>query len=397
MAATPRLYFDDPLLFRFDARVTSHATFADKPSLLLDRTAFYPEAGGQMADVGTLSGASVIDVQVDEAGVVHHLVDGALPSVGSEVTGVIDAKRRRLHMALHTGQHMLSRALFDVAGAETISSRLGETQCTIDLDLDREKLDERLVGQAEDLVNAVVDDDVVIRAYFPGPSELAALPLRRRPKVATDVRVVEIGAFDVSPCGGTHCTRSAQVGLVRITGLEGHKGGMRIVFSAGPRARRELAAHDDALRALARSLTCGTKDVGLALDKVRRDLEGTREALGKTRALLAESSARSLIEAARRAGDLHIVAVFDDGGADMIRAVAVRLVAQEGVVAFLAAKTDDGLQILVDRAKESRFECGAFVKRVAASTGGRGGGRPDHAEGRLPAGVDWAALVRAHR
>jgi alanyl-tRNA synthetase len=395
MTSTPRLYFDDPLLFRFDARVVGHATFAERPSVVLDRTAFYPEAGGQMADAGALSGARVIDVQVDDAGVVHHVIEGALPGVGASVAGEIDARRRRLHMALHTGQHMLSRALADVARAETVSSRLGESLCTIDLD--REKLDERQVAEAEELVNSVVDDDVTIRAWFPAENELAALPLRRKPKVARDVRVVEIGAFDVSPCGGTHCTSSAQVGLVRVTGLERYKGGMRVLFAAGPRARRELSAHDDALRALARSFTCGPKDVGLAIDKVRRELDTTRDALGKTRARLADASARSLVAEAEASGDLHVVAVFDEGGLDMLRAVAARLVARDGVVALLAAKTDEGVQILVDRGKGSAFDCGGFVKRVAASAGGRGGGRPDHAEGRLPAGVDWPALVRDHR
>ena len=395
MTATPRLYFEDPLLFRFEARVTGHGTFGEKAALLLDRTAFYPEAGGQMADLGALSGARVTDVQVDDAGLVHHVVEGALPAIGSEVVGEIDPRRRRLHMALHTGQHMLSRALGDVARAETVSSRLGENLCTIDVD--REKLDERAVANAEDLVNAVIDDDVAIRAWFPTESELTALPLRRRPKVTSDVRVVEIGAFDVSPCGGTHCVRSAQVGLVRVSGLERYKGGMRVLFTAGARARRELNAHDDALRALARSLTCGPTDVGLAIDKVRRDLELARESLGKTRAKLAESTARSLLDEADRTGDLHVVASFDEGGVEMLRAVAARLVAREGVVALLAAETEGGVQILVDRAPGSAFECGAFVKRVTAAAGGRGGGRPDHAEGRLPSGVDWPALVRAHR
>ena len=124
---------------------------------------------------------------------------------------------------------MLSRALADVALAATVSSRLGETACTIDVD--QEVVEERRIAAAEDLTNAIIDDDVPVRAFFPTEEELAALPLRRRPTVSENIRVVAVGDFDVSPCGGTHCTRSAQVGLVHVTGVERYKGKLRISFS----------------------------------------------------------------------------------------------------------------------------------------------------------------------
>src|SRR5688572_25466229 len=113
---TPRLYFDDPALAEFDARVTAAGSWKGAPSVILDRTAFYPESGGQMADRGLLAGAEVVDVQVDDDGVVHHLLAAGAqaPEVGAELHGSIDRARRRLFRSLHTGQHMLSRALVDV-------------------------------------------------------------------------------------------------------------------------------------------------------------------------------------------------------------------------------------------------------------------------------------------
>ncbi|HZI05353.1 MAG TPA: alanyl-tRNA editing protein, partial [Archangium sp.] len=226
MIPTERLYYSDPFLFRFTGRVLAHGAWNGAPSVVLDRSAFYPEAGGQMADRGVLGGRVLRDVQVDDAGVVHHVLElpegTGLPEVGAELSGELDRVRRRTHMALHTGQHMLSRALVDVANAHTVSSRLGETLCTIDVDLD--VLDERRVAEAEALVNSIIDDDIVIRAFFPTPEELAALPLRRAPKVTDNIRVIQMGDFDVSPCGGTHCTRSAQVGMVRVLGVERYKG-----------------------------------------------------------------------------------------------------------------------------------------------------------------------------
>lgn len=393
MQGTPRLYFDDPLLAAFEAAVVAHATYAGAPSVILDRTAFYPEAGGQMADRGTLGDAQVRDVQVDDHGIVHHLLGDnvVLPAIGATLTGAIDRERRRMHMSLHTGQHMLSRALVDVARGETVSSRLGETACTIDID--RDVLPEGELARCEDLVNAVIDDDVPVRAFFPDPGELAALPLRRAPKVTEDVRVVQIGDFDVSPCGGTHCLRSAQVGFVRVTGVERYKGKIRVTFAAGRRARTELAAQSAVLRALAHDLTCGPSEVPAALDKLRRELADARMALGIARGRLAEAAAPALVADARARGAAHVIAVFDDGDVDFLRSVAKRITAEAGLVALLAARGADGVHILVTRSAGATFDCGAFLKKVAQLAGGRGGGNQDRAEGRLPAGADWPALV----
>lgn len=397
--STPRLYHDDPLLLSFQATVAAHGQLGQSRSILLDRTAFYPESGGQMADRGVLGGARVIDVQVDDAGLVHHVLEGELPAVGAAVSGEIDRDRRRLHMALHTAQHLLSRALADIAGAETVSARLGETACTVDVELMKRAggeatLSERHVAEAEDLVNSVIDDDRTVRAFFPSAEELRALPLRRAPKVTDNVRVVDIGGFDVSPCGGTHCNRTAQVGLLHVSGMERYKGKMRVTFNAGRRARRELSTSGEALRAVARELTCGPSDVGGAVDKLRRELTESKDAAKRYGARLAEACAGELLARAATAGSPHVIAAFDDVSVDFLRSVGARVTAGEtAAVALIAGRAAEGTSVLVARGASSAFDCGAFLKRAAAASGGRGGGKPDRAEGRLPAEIDWPALV----
>ncbi|ATB33146.1 alanyl-tRNA editing protein [Melittangium boletus] len=397
MTTTPteRLYFADPFLTRFTGHVIAHGTWNGLPSVVLDRTAFYPEAGGQMADRGVLGGHAVRDVQVDDAGVVHHLLELAegtpLPAPGTELSGDIDPVRRRIHMALHTGQHMLSSALVNVAHAHTVSSRLGETVCTIDVDV--EALDERLVAEAEAQVNALIDADVPIRAFFPTPEELAALPLRRAPKVTDNIRVVQITGFDVSPCGGTHCTRSGQVGLVRVLGVERYKGKGRVLFSAGGRARSELWQEAGVLRALSRTFSCAPLDVPASVDKLRRDLTEAREALGAARAKLAEATAAELAAQLERSPEQRVVAVLEGAPPEELRSVAARLTNRPGAVVLLAGRSPEGLAVLIARGAGSTFGCGAFLKRAAEAAGGRGGGRPEHAEGRLPPQTDWPALV----
>jgi alanyl-tRNA synthetase len=387
---TPRLYYDDPLLTSFEAEVIAHASFAGRPSVLLDRTAFYPESGGQMADAGTLGGAAIHDVQVDDAGAVHHVVEGELPLVGARIHGEIDRERRRVHMALHSAQHMLSRAFVEGdPRAETVSARLGETECTLDLDVP--ELDDRALGAAEDLVNAIVDDDRPIRAFVVPPAEVPSLGLRRTPKVEGDVRVVDIGGFDLTPCGGTHCLHTSQVGLVRVKRVERYKGKSRVIFSAGRRARLELGDEARSLKTMALELGCGAGNVPAALDKLRRELCAVREDHARTLGRLVASVAVELLSTPR-SGDL-IVASFEGVGRDFLRTLAKRLTAERPTgAAVLADRGAEHSAVVVARGALSSFDCAAFLARTS-SVGGRGGGLPEHAEGQLPRDVDVAALV----
>src|SRR3954462_3479183 len=219
---TRRIYHDDSYLRRFDAEVLAITTCKARPAVVLDQTAFYPEAGGQLGDRGRLGDATVVDTQETDDGAIVHVIDGAAPAVGSRGTGELDWLRRRHHMAQHTAQHLLSGALLDRAQAPTASARLGESALTIDVARDR--IPDADLAAAEDLANDLIDDDLAIRAWFPTPAELGSIKLRRDPKVTADIRVIAIGEFDVSPCGGTHCARTSQIGSIRITGTERYKG-----------------------------------------------------------------------------------------------------------------------------------------------------------------------------
>jgi alanyl-tRNA synthetase len=390
MSPTERLYFEDSRRLEFDASVVGIEGEDGARWIILDRTAFYPEGGGQLADRGQLAGASVLDVQADAAGRVRHLLEGAPPALGSRVTGRVDRDRRLLHRALHTGQHVLSRALLDVVGAETVSARLGETSCTIDVNVPQ--LDDGSVARAEALANSVVDDDVVVRAWFPEPEELARIPLRRDPKVHDEIRIVGIGDFDFTPCGGTHCAHSSEIGSIRVTGSERYKGGSRVSFAAGSRARTLLGAESAILRGMARELSCAPGDVPGALEKLRRELSLSREALGRARSELAERAAEQLAAVAETG--VPVVARLEGASADILRRVATRVTRSPGAVAILAGSAPEGMPVVVARGESSEFDCREFMGRLAARAGGRGGGRPDRAEGRLPETAELEALVR---
>lgn len=385
MADAERLYYADSLLLDFDATVQRHVEHRGRAAIVLDRSAFYPESGGQMADHGRLvhdaTTVDVVDVQLLDGDMVH-VLDGPLPAVGSSVEGRVDKRRRRVHMALHTGQHILSRALTTIAQAETVSSRLGETSCTIDVD--KEHIDDHALSRVEDLTNAIIDDDVPVRAFFPSSDELAKLSLRRKAKVDGPVRVVTIGDFDTTPCGGTHCTRSAQVGLVSITSIERHKRRVRLSFAAGKRARTQLGREASALRELGRSFSCGPLGVGEQIDKLRRELGSATDALQQGHEMLAQRLAETLTAS-------PAIATFDALPLPILRAIAKHLDADS----MLATRSAEGVHVVVTRGAGSALDCSVFFKRAAAIADGRGGGRPDRAEGRFPADIDWEAVAQS--
>lgn len=388
-----RLEQRDGRCVSFSAEVAAVGDLAGRPSVVLSRTAFYPESGGQLGDRGTLDGLEVLDAQIDEAGRVHHLLaDAPAFTPGVSVEGRVDWARRRLHRSLHTAQHLLSRALAEVAGAATVSARLGSSAT---IDLGPCELGEAALARAERLVNDIVFDHRPVRVLYPSPAELASLSLRKAPTVSEGVRLIDIDGFDLTPCGGTHCESTAEVGVVHVTGLERHKGGFRVTFAAGDRALDDYRSKDLALAELARQFTCGPGDVGTAIDKLRRELGEARAELGDLRSRWARSVGAGMLGAARRgpAGERVVVATFDDLSAELVRALATAFGASEGALVFLAARSPEGLSAVVARGPGVSFDCGAWLRRACTGAGGRGGGRPERAEGRLPASVDWVALV----
>jgi alanyl-tRNA synthetase len=411
--ATEKLYWADARATSFETDGAALGTHAGRPSVVLPRTLFYPEGGGQLGDAGTLAlGADVVriaDTQVED-GVIHHVLEGALPDALAEalrtgsgtdrlIRGSIDEARRRDHTVQHTAQHALSRALQEAARTITVSARLGAASCTIDLD--RPGLADADLYRAEELVNAVVMSDVPILTSFPTPEELAKLALRKQPnaeKSAAGVRIVSIEGFDVTPCGGTHCARAGEIGQVRIVATEKYKGMLRITFHAGRRALLDARARHAALGALAAELTCGTDDVPAAVSKLRADTKALRDKLTAARGELADLVARGLRAALPVTAGPHVVPVdrpLDDLAT--LRALAGKLAEDPRVVAVVAGgePTSGEVLLVVQRGADATLDCGAFVTAQAAARGGRGGGRPERAEGRFPRGSSLAELAAA--
>lgn len=407
---TEKLYWSDPFATTFEVEGVTLAAYEGRPSVVLSKSLFYPEGGGQLGDAGVLVAGglnlAVADTQVDDAGVIHHvLAEAPSPELeelarnrATTVRGTIDEARRRDHMAIHTAQHALSRALADEAEATTVSSRLGASICTIDVA--RPSLRDADLARAEDLVNTIVMNDVPVLAQFPTPEELASMDLRKQPnmaKAAAGVRVITIEGFDITPCGGTHCTRTGQIGQVRVVATEKYKGMLRISFHAGRRSLVDARARHDVLTVLSSSLTCGVFDVPQAVTKLRADLKGLRTELDAARTELATLVAKELLSTVP-SGSPHVLAVARPGG-DLasLRTLAAKLAESPDLVVIVTG-TDSAsgdLVLVVQRGGSSKFDCGAFVQSQAKALGGRGGGRPERAEGRFPSATSLDAIASA--
>jgi len=378
---TRRLYLDDPYVLEFDAAVLSRRDHEGRPAVVLDRTAFYAESGGQPWDTGTLGEARVVAVIEDGPEVVHVL---DRPLAGERVHGAVDAERRRDHMQQHHGQHLLSKALVGVAQAETIAFHLGSEVTTIDLD--------RLVGEeqvraAERRANEVAWESRPVRVWTLTAAEARAEGLEPPEGVETDVRVVEAEGFDRQPCGGTHPRTTAEVGVIVVTALERYKGCTRVSFVCGHRALAAIARRLGVLDRLVSTLSAPLDDLVAAAQKTKDDLvESERRARGLLERAL-EGEARRLLAEARGDGPAPtpaapslVVAAFDGWSPNDLRVLATRLVALAPCVALLASRADKA-HLVFAQSDGLPHDVPSLLKAAVERLGGKGGGRGNLAQG----------------
>src|SRR5881394_1263805 len=267
MSATERLYYRDSQLLEIDARVVDVSESDDGAiAVTLDRTAFYPTGGGQPNDTGTLGDARVVDcIDMEDAGVLH-VIQGPTPEVGEVVHGRIDSPRRLDHMQQHTGQHILSAAFVKLFDAPTRSFRMLEHECEIDVALD-DTTDEK-IEQAVALANQTIWQNRLITIHDVTAEEASALPLRKEPARAGELRVIEIDDFDLTPCGGTHAQSTGEVGIIAVRSWERAKGLTRIQFMAGVRVLNDYRKANRTARAVAELLSAGREDSPALLKKL---------------------------------------------------------------------------------------------------------------------------------
>jgi len=378
---TERLHHQDAYLLDFDATVVASREHEGRPAVVLDRTAFYAESGGQPWDTGTLGEARVLAV-VEQGDDVVHVLDR--PLAGNRVHGRVDAERRRDHMQQHHGQHLLSRAFVEAAQAETVAFHLGSEVTTIDLG---RLVTADQVRTAVRRANEIVWEARPVRVATLPVAEARAQGLEPPDAVEGEVRIVEAEAFDRQPCRGTHPRTTAEVGVIVVTSLERYKGGTRVSFVCGHRAlaaiERSLAVQEE----LVTLLSAPPDEILAAARKAKDDLaEAERRAKG-LHERATDGEARRLLAEARGDGPppsprapALIVAAYDGWAPEDLRLLAQRLVALTPCVALLGSRAGKA-HLVFAQSEGLPHDIPALLREAVDQMGGRGGGRGNLAQG----------------
>ena len=373
---TERLYYRDPYLREFDATLLETVSHEGQTALILDRTAFYPTSGGQPHDVGSFHDVRVLDVVEVEDARVLHVVDRA-PST-TALHGTIDWTRRFDHMQQHTGQHVLSAAFDHLLGVRTESFRLGAESATIDL---AREVTAAEIARAEQEANRIVWEDRPVAIRFAPSEDAASLGLRKESKREGTLRLIDVEGFDLSACGGTHVARTGAIGIIVAAAAERFKGGSRITFLCGGRALRGFRALRDVVAASVRVVSVVPGDLPAAIERLQGDAKELRRQLKDVQGRFATQEADALADDAVMIGPMKFAgATLPGWDVNVIKVMASRIVERPGHVAVLLSEPVPS-SIVIARSSGLALDSGAILKQLIAKHGGKGGGRPELAQG----------------
>lgn len=375
MQNTIRLFDQDSHLYGFTATVivcepTESGTFR----VVLDRTAFFPEGGGQAADVGTLGGLPVLDVQ-EENGVIYHTVASPL-SVGGTVEGCLDADVRLRRMQNHTGEHIVSGLVHAAYGFDNVGFHLGSEDVTLDFNgvLDRAQLDE-----IEDKANRIVAACLPVRAYYPTPDELSGMVYRSKLDLYENVRIVEIGeggSVDRCACCAPHVTNTGEVGIIKLLDFIHYKGGIRIHMHCGLDALEDYRRRYTAIAAMAAEMSVKQADVTEGFARMQEDIAEKKQVITSLREQLLDMKAEALLPV-----ENSLCLFEEDLDAVGMRRLLNRVTGKCGALCGVFVGNDEsGYRYVIGRGDLS-IDLKARVKELNTLLRARGGGSSEMLQG----------------
>ena len=368
---TKKLYYDDAFLREFDAAVLSCEAEKKNFAVVLSATAFYPEGGGQPADLGVLGGAKVLDVH-EKDGVIIHTCDRAL-NVGETVHGVIDWARRFDHMQQHSGEHIVSGMLCSAYHCDNVGFHLGAESVIIDYNAE---IPWEGVLEIEQRANRYLWENHPFVAVYPSAEELKTMEYRSKKELSGQVRITSFPGADCCACCGTHVSLSGQVGLVKFIGWQKFKDGVRLELLCGERAVRYLATNWEQNRAVGQFLSVKPDKTFAAVERLQKELLETKE-----KAAALESASFAAI-AEEYAGKGSVVLVQGALQGDGARRLCDMVAAKCGGRCAVFAGTDRAYKYAVIHAGQ---DIAPLIKSMNAALRGRGGGRDGFAQGSVSA------------
>jgi alanyl-tRNA synthetase len=368
---TTKLYYENAYTQQFQAQVTACQEGKNGWLVQLDKTAFFPEGGGQTADTGTLGGVRVLDCH-EKAGQILHLTEGPLP-VGQTVTGQIDWHDRFRKMQNHTGEHIVSGLAHARYGYENVGFHLAEDGCTFDFDgeLTRQQLDE-----LEQAANAVVWENRAVTTAFPPPEALKALTYRSKLDLTENVRLVTVEGIDVCACCAPHVSRTGEVGIIKLLDFMRHRGGVRIWAKCGWDALRDYGRRYTDSAAISGLLNTPQENITAGVEKLLAQRDSLKQELAALQRQALEAQAASL---APTAGHMLLFCQADNDG---MRILANAGMAKCGRVCAVFSGQDGAYQFVM---ASTGVDMRAFLKENQTVLQARGGGQTQMVSGRSTA------------
>ena len=369
---TEKLYYQDPYLTAFTARVLSCEKSKSGWAVVLDRTAFYPEGGGQPADHGTLGAVQVTDVH-ETKGVIFHTCDGPV-EIGTQVAGAVDWPRRFDHMQQHSGEHILSGLLCSLYHCDNVGFHLGADTVTIDYNAE---LTWEQVMAAEKAANEVIWQDTPVDITFPAPDALARLNYRSKKALTGQVRIVAFPGADCCACCGTHVASSGQVGLLKILSCQKFRQGVRLEILSGRRALTYLSRTWDQNRQVGQRLSAKATETAAAVERLEAELAAVKDQC----AALERTVFAAKAEEYRDKGDVTLLE--SPMASDAVRRLADTVAGSCGGRCWVfAGEGEHWNYAMVDHRGGDVKE---LVGALNAALHGRGGGKKGFAQGSVQA------------
>lgn len=371
-----KLYYYDSYKIDFIANIISKKVVDNKNIIVLDGTYFYPTSGGQPCDTGTINGAKVLEVY-EKDGVIYHVVEGCTD--GLNVHCKIDWEKRFDHMQQHSGQHLLSYVFDKMYRAETESFSIGSDFSHITVGKDGLTVDEAL--KVEIKVNELIYKNIPIKTYIVDENDLLKLPLRKRPKVKNNVRIVEIEGIDYSPCGGTHVKSTGEIGIIKIRKWEKAKGGVRIEFVCGFRAFYDYSFKNDYINRICNIFSVKDIDTLQSIEKLIQENKILKKELSGLKEHILLYEAKELIYKSEVYGGIHVIyEIFENRDFNDVKNLAQHVVESENCVVIFGNKTDIA-NIVISRSDNIDIKINEFFKDILLIMNGRGGGSSKTCQG----------------
>ena len=367
---TEKLYYTDSHIHEFSARVLSCEKAKKGFAVVLDKTAFFPEGGGQPADTGIIGPAAVRDVQEQNSEIFHYTDQALTP--GEEYACALDWEQRLCRMQNHSGEHIFSGITHKLYGFDNVGFHMGAECMTIDFsgELSWEQLTE-----IETLANQAVRDDLPVKTCFPGPEALSQMEYRSKLELTRDVRIVEIPGTDRCACCAPHVKRTGEIGLIKLLSAERHRGGVRIELVCGMDALRECRLMQENVTAVSGLLSAKRAKSAAAVERVLAEQARLKERVAEL------SMALARLKAERFGYTEGNICVFDKVLDEVALRELVNLLMEKcgGMAGAFSGSDETGYMYIIG---SKNIDLRSHSREINAAINGKGGGTAEMIRGR---------------